>query len=435
MSITQLGMFGQNYKVAADCMDCGCMVSGGTEYDGGTLCAICFDERDLITCANCGIVVDSYDSYKAPDDNDWCDECYQDTFSTCEHCDDPVIAENMITVQTGSSYRNNAELWCENCTDRNATRCDDCGDYVDNDYYYRTAHGDNVCDSCYCDNYFTCDSCGDVYHTDDYYGDDYGAYCEGCRPSEGDFEPSGFRNHSGSLTEIGSARCYGIELETDECDSYYDLEGTAWGAKDDPTVNGKEFFSNILEGDDGLQEVRDWGNLARRNGWRAGSNAGFHLHLDLRGESDDSMFAIAYAYRATEALWLSFVERRRRDCTYAMSLRYDCYDIEVGARETGSYAGWAGRYDRYNWANVKAYGRHYTIEIRLHQGTCNGDEVINWIKAHTRFADWAATKGLTGVKEVLDGKDYQEMFKLISREAWQDDELSEYYARKAASYR
>jgi hypothetical protein len=435
MTTLQRGMFGTDYRVAADCADCGCMVLGGTEYEGDTLCAECFDARDLVVCVNCSKIIDANDSHKTPDDDDWCEDCYDAVYTCCEHCDDPVARDDTVTVRVGSAYRNSEEGWCKSCADNHATRCDDCCEYVNNDDSYCTAGGSDICESCYYDHYFTCEGCGEVYHNDDYYGNDDGSYCEDCRPCQGDYEPNGFRNRSGSLTELGSARCYGIELETDDCEDYYELENhAAWGAKDDPTVCGKEFFSDILEGDDGLQAIRDWARLASCNGWRAGSNAGYHLHIDLRGESDDSMYAVAYAYRATQELWWGFVESRRRGTTYAMSLRYSRYGITQAAASMPYYE-WVNQWDRYNWANVSAYSRHKTIEIRLHQGTCNGDEVINWVKAHTRFVDWAATKGLAGVQEALDGKSNAEIMEIIGCKAWQDVELFEYYARKAASYR
>jgi hypothetical protein len=211
-------------------------------------------------------------------------------------------------------------------------------------------------------------------------------------------------------------------------------DSEAWGAKDDCTVAGKEFYSDILNGDDGLDAVRDWASVADNNGWQAGSDCGLHLHLDVRGDSDEQRFAIAFAYRATESVWLAFVEQHRSSCSYSHTIRWTCPDVAAGKNADTSFHYWAGNMDRYNWVNCYAYCNHETIEIRLHQGTCDELEIINWVKAHTRFADWAATKGYAGVVEALNGLDNSEKFDLIASEAWQDDDLCEYYNNKAARY-
>jgi hypothetical protein len=237
------------------------------------------------------------------------------------------------------------------------------------------------------------------------------------------------------MTEIGSTRCFGVELETDECEGYQDLEGSgAWGAKNDCTVEGKEFYSDILNGDDGLAAIEEWGRLAERNGWDAGSSAGYHLHLDMRNESDDSLYAIAYAYRKTQEVWWSFVEGHRHSDTYSHACRWGCADVDAAVRDERSYYSFVGHGTRYNWCNLTAYGAHTTIEIRLHEGTCNGIEVANWVKAHTRFCDWASQLGYAGVKEALDGMDNDELFRLFMRDIWTDYPLCEYYADKARSY-
>jgi hypothetical protein len=234
------------------------------------------------------------------------------------------------------------------------------------------------------------------------------------------------------VTEIGSTRCFGVELETDECNGYFDLDGSAaWGAKDDCTVLGKEFYTDILSGDDGLEAIRELGRVADSNGWAAGNSSGYHLHLDMRGENDDSLYAVAYAYRKTEQVWFSFVNQRRRTGTYSRQMNICCADIDAAAAGGRSFYSFSSRGGRYFWCNLVAYGHHSTFEIRSHEGTCDDTEVINWIKAHTRFADWAAELGLAGVKEALDGMTDDDLFRFINREVWKDYPLAEYYAKKA----
>jgi hypothetical protein len=437
-TVTQLGLFGEVYPVSPDCDECECHITGKV-YKGlssETLCKDCFEDADLAVCPNCEETVEHSDLVKNPDGNEWCESCADEDTFECDSCGCRAWNDDCVTVERrrGRYGRSGTDSLCEDCADEKTTRCEDCRETIYCDDAIRTAGGYDICQGCYEDGYITCEDCGEVVHTDDSYCNDYGCYCMDCRPYGEDFHPAGFRNRSGCITEIGSARCYGIELETDECDGYSELESTgAWGAKNDCTVSGKEFYSDILSGDAGLQAVRDWGRLARRNGWNAGSSAGYHLHLDMRREDDDTLYAICYAYWATESVWLKFVESRRSSGTYSHTLRWNGSDI-INAAGDQSFYSWAGRGTRYEWFNRTAYTQHETFEIRAHQGTCDEDEVINWVKAHTRFADWAATKGLADVQEALDSKTDAELFDLIADEIWQDDDLRDYYADKAREY-
>jgi len=436
MPVVQLGLFGENHPVSPDCDDCERPVSGKPRegLDGETLCVDCFESADLLVCPNCDETVSREDCSENPNGELWCDSCIENGTTECNDCGGRTWNDDVVSVQTRRGYRRSTDPLCETCADRTTVTCDDCGEVIYRDDSYRTASGEDICDSCYGDNYFTCEDCGEIYHNDHLvYHRDY-AYCEDCRPDNYDFDPSGFRNRSGRITEIGSARCYGVELETDECEGYDALEGSgAWGAKDDCTVNGKEFYSDILNGDEGLDAIREWARLAKRNGWDAGYNAGYHLHLDMRNESDDSLYAIAYAYRATEDVWLSFVESRRSNGSYSHRCEWRLQDL-TDAADNRSFYSWSNRGTRYNWINTCAFSQHSTFEVRAHQGTCDGLEILNWVKANTRFADWASTKGLAGVQKALGNLSNSEKFDLIAREAWQDDELREFYAEKAERY-
>ena len=246
------------------------------------------------------------------------------------------------------------------------------------------------------------------------------------------FSPAGiFQDDSGNA-EIGSDRCYGLELETDKCEGYRVLRSVSvWGAKNDCTVLAKEFYSEILSGDAGLKAIQDWGKLADDNDWCANNHAGYHMHLDVREESDNSKYAIAYAYRRTQEVWLSFVENRRHSGGYCHSIQWSCRDIDLAVDSGSSYYHFASRGTRYNWCNIAAICEHTTIEIRLHEGTCDSVEIINWVKAHVRFADWAAKAGLAKVREALDNLSADEQFRFIAREIWKDSNLSAYYSEKA----
>ncbi len=431
-AILQLG------KTCAVCPDCEETITGVVFKDvsGNSICEKCFNASDLVVCEDCNEVFERDDCRENPYGVLWCYDCVDESCCTCEHCDEERWSDDISEVSTRNHWGASvSQYWCESCVNNNAFHCDDCGNTVCDDIRTDTAGGDSICQCCYEDSYFSCEDCGEVYHCDDMATGDDGCCCSDCQPDGENFSPGIWRNRSGCITETGSARCYGIELETDHCGGYEDLNGsTPWGAKYDATCSGKEFYSAILSGDEGLDAVREWAEVAKRNHWGVDTCCGYHLHLNMRGESEDSLYAIAYAYRATQEVWAGFVDKHRANSSYSHRCTWDCADVPAHANGY-DFCRWAYKDDRYTWFNTDAYSKFTTFEIRSHEGTCDGDAVINWVKAHTRFADWASSKGLDGVREALYGLDDKAMAELIGHDAWQDESLCEYYANKAHTQR
>ncbi len=324
--------------------------------------------------------------------------------------------------------------YCDDCAFMNDyAECVECGVWLHNDDQYDSPGRDTHCEECYHERYDTCEGCSEVFYRDELSYSEYHEclFCRRCDETTDDFSPVGFRDRSGRTTCIGSERCFGLELETDDCNDYFELEGSAaWGAKNDSSVRGKEFYSDVLSGDDGLAAVAELTEFAEANNWDTDARCGYHLHLDMRNESDDSLFAAAYAYRATQSVWYSLVDKNRPDYHYCYSARWTCADV---VHCSGSFTSFLSTCNilRTTWINLQAYNKFETFEVRLHQGTLDKDAVCNWIKAHTRFVDWACTAGLAKVRKCLDGKDTYELLDFIMDEVWRDDELRTYYADRA----
>ena len=384
--------------------------------DEKTVCVNCIELRGEVICADCGEV---------------------------SHADDCVV-ETFFKRRWGRrGWTEKIRIYrCEDCAeDAGWARCAGCNKWVAPNEQCNSPEDDIYCDGCFYENFAGCEACGELFDRGEMVvcNDElYCADCADCAPgySEGeDFDPSGFKRGVGCTTKIGSERCYGVELETDSCADYDELaDHGAWGAKCDPTCNGKEFYSDILDGDAGLAAIAAIAELAEDNGWRADSNSGYHLHLDARNESDDSLFAAAYAYRITQELWHSFVDSARAGNTYCHRACWDLDDLSPHADSFNSFI-CNHTTDRYEWMNLRAYHSHTTFEVRLHHGTCDGEEICNWVKAHTRFMDWATTTGLDGVREALGGMNNVDLFNFIAEKVWKDDALRDYYAKRSVFMR
>jgi len=270
--------------------------------------------------------------------------------------------------------------------------CTNCGEECE------SLAGEDICEDCYNDIYSTCDDCGEFFANDDLTTSGHRILCNDCFRQNSDWEPTGFVKKTDSYGRVGSPRCFGIEIETDECKDYTDLyNDSAWGAKNDCSVSGKEFVSDILSGDAGLDEVRRLCEFAANNGWSVDSRCGLHLHFDVSKESDENLRRIAGAYLLTYSVWGKFVDSNRLNNIYceASNATFD----EIGT--WGAFSDFANRQPRYEWINFAAYAKHKTFEIRLHQGSLDANKICNWIRAHIIFADYAAKHTLGDIKRTF----------------------------------
>jgi hypothetical protein len=71
----------------------------------------------------------------------------------------------------------------------------------------------------------------------------------------------------------------------------------------------------------------------------------------------------------------------------------------------------------------------------LHTATLDADKVCNWVKAHTRFIDWAAGKTLDEIDEIFGGigSSTKSKFRAIAT-IWADTELTDFYGSRAREF-
>jgi len=384
-----------------------------------------------VACADCG---DWYDPTDVPgckvqrglDEITVCANCAERL--GCKRCDDcNEWFEERDLRDCGGDY------YCEECQGNNSWyECYCCNELIHSDDLREGADNNNYCDSCWNDYFDACEHCGEVCYSNDMIVRHEQLVCRDCAERyypDGDFKPAGFRGRD-SYTRMTSRRKFGVELETSYCDGYMDLDGdAAWGAKDDCSITGKEFVSDILYGDAGLDAVERLCDFADSNGWEVNSDCGYHAHFDMRDESADSMKAIALAYILTYEVWGDYVDERRIGNRFCKPNRADSTTI-YGITSWRRFADYS---DRFEWINFAAYYKHQTFEVRMHEGTLDGQAVCNWVRAHAAFMDWASAAGWAKVRNILLCKDNAAKADFIAK-VWRDagcDDLPAYYKNKA----
>lgn len=389
---------------------------------------------DRIECADCGTWTRYPNS--APG-RELCGNCYCAKYVDCYRCGERANRGEHVHCDADD------EDYCETCYDRLFTRCDSCDYDVSRDSVHRYRRSE-YCGSCYDEQFGDCAGCGDRYHHDDlsYHSDYEESYCSSCYPSDDedsdeDSDDSDYggcsAKHFRHLTDdtcqhIGSLRTYGVELETDNCDGYSDLDSrTYFSAKDDGSIRGKEFVSGILRGDRGLEAIKEFCDLAAD--FKVADSCGYHLHVGVRDLTDDQRRAVCVGYALTQSFWFSLVPKARRENGYCRALRWSANE----ALDCNDFYYFAESQDRYQWFNLAAYAEHRTFEVRLHSGTLDGDKVCNWVKAHVKFIDWCASQSIDSIVAAFSGCTDQERFEWMC-EIWGDDGLCEFYRKRAEKF-
>jgi len=289
-----------------------------------------------------------------------------------------------------------------------------------------------ICKSCLEEKYFTCPQCNKPVAVSQKHVVGDLDMCERCYSDSNYWPPQANPVSIASYDTIGSQRKYGIELESQTNDNHRLLrfrDKSIWGAKSDCTVRGREFYSPILYGDQGLHEVRRLCSVANELGWRVDHNCGYHLHLDMRDEMADSLQSIAYAFMAIyDVLRRCVAHNRHNGSSYCRQyLRPD--DIE----HANDFLDWASHQDRYNFMNISSYFQHGTFENRLHEGTFNEEAVCNWVILNLRIADVAAKHTIPELKRMLvTGRGPAQRW-IVIKEWLKDKAVAKFYERRIAT--
>jgi len=234
---------------------------------------------------------------------------------------------------------------------------------------------------------------------------------------------------------MGSKRKYGVEVETSYCQCHRELHGkTAFGSKSDPSVDGLEFVSPILYGDQGLEEIDNLLEFAAEKHWEADQYCGCHIHCDLRVEGVEGLIKVAHAYRRLQNLLKQFAAPHRHNHDYSYDLAWSVSDLTQNrqVRNNLSVLDWLCRNGRYNHVNFCAYTRHQTVEIRILEGTVDATTIKNWLKFNTRLIDAIVKMSHEEIETVFNKRLMKDQFAAIVA-IIDDAELTDWLAARARS--
>jgi hypothetical protein len=252
--------------------------------------------------------------------------------------------------------------------------------------------------------------------------------------------------------EVGSTRTYGVEIEVCEVLDFSALDDEMreiWSSKHDASLpqTGVEFASTVLRGDAGLDAIRKFCALAKKEEWGLNEKAGLHLLIGLGDMPRAQRLAINMGYQMSIGVWQAFcAPSRTHKNKYCMRHYHTPEQFYVADDDhawdwitsycvlKGRQNGGNERHGRRHWINWLSYAQLHTLEIRLHQGTLNADKIVNWVKAHARMVDWCESKG--NAKEVYKAMfeartSGRKMLEFLATEVWKDHSLGNWFSERA----
>ena len=312
------------------------------------------------------------------------------------------------------------EGYCESCFKSYLVLCADCGMLLTRPNTHRTsdtprplsyplcrarlADGDMRCPDCHCTR----------------------------SPSCSQWKPKPLDASVATYARIDSERKFGVEIETSYCPRNEQLRAISpFGCKTDPTVNGMEFDSPILYGDEGLTHIEEMLDFASDNGWRVNSDCGCHTHYDMRDEPDESLWRIFYAYRLTGLVWEACVPPLRTSCSYSGAMSVSARTIRSNYENGNvSFTEFCRHRERYDYINVYSYLDHKTFEVRMLEGSLDAETICNWIILHCRFIDKAKELTFPQLRRRFANKASQGRFTALA-ELIDDRELMTWLSARA----
>jgi hypothetical protein len=177
-----------------------------------------------------------------------------------------------------------------------------------------------------------------------------------------------------------------------------------WKVVSDCSLSGSQAFelvSPILQGANGIEQVKTVGRVLTAIGAKVNTSCGLHVHVDARGLTQPELKRICKMWMKYEACFDSIVPASRRNNRFCQAIRTKYATLDAAfaaidaARNLGDLRvavnGIGGSPSRYHKLNLESLLRHGTVEFRQHSGTVDADKMTNWVELVGAFVESAIT--------------------------------------------
>ncbi len=230
-------------------------------------------------------------------------------------------------------------------------------------------------------------------------------------------------NNRGTVYTIN--RKFGIELEmynvnaTDltnamrnenvefESEDYNHTTRSHWKGVRDSSINGTngiEIVSPVLQGENGMQQVKSVCKVLNAVNAKVNKSCGFHVHFsanDFTIQQWKNLF-INFAMFENHFDKMMPVSRRDSNNSYCQSIKTKVLnnvakiDAATGLREIKIAI---GQHNRYVKLNIESFWRQGTVEFRQHSGTVDFNKISNWVEILNSLIEYSATNRATSASD------------------------------------
>lgn len=129
----------------------------------------------------------------------------------------------------------------------------------------------------------------------------------------------------------------------------------------------------LLPEDDYIEPLGKIMKVIRDLGHKVDARCGTHVHFDMRNRDVKLVYENMFK---TQKFLRKFVTKNRKNNRFCQMNKAETFDKQLSLG------------DRYYSLNVQAYNRHKTLEVRMHQGTLDENELLPWIKLLLKIVNY-----------------------------------------------
>lgn len=351
---------------------------------------------------------------------------------TCADCH----AKTFRLYKVDKTGEDDLKYYCRRCLLIKGLYCIFCKKVFSEKLKNHLPFGTLICGTCFKENTILCNSCKEIKHKD--YSSKFRGqlFCADCyKRVERDFEILELpekKNKSNTFKNNKYRDYCGVEIEciNDEKDDNCFIEEEAkkylFSQGEDGSLSdeGIEFVSVPMNGDLLNRKIASFCDELKKRDYYVNRKCGLHIHLEYPRDSEDYKViknALLF-YWKFENYFLEMVNAQRRNCEYCSRIRHhfqgdynglisvvkSLEDLKRWFYETREYASLTEehRHDkRYCWINLHSFFYRGTLEIRLHEGTIDGEEINKWFRLHLEILNYVKKISSDTLIKIGDSKE------------------------------
>lgn len=227
----------------------------------------------------------------------------------------------------------------------------------------------------------------------------------------------------GVTREVVAQKCQELGVDA-RVENYNHTNRTWWKIVTDSSVtstgcnnsynHGNEIVSPILEGEDGLEQLRKVCEALEAVGAKVDKTCGIHVHHgigDLNLEQIKNIYRVYNKYENVIENMMPKSRRKTANNRYCKPLAE--YIERIEGASTIEDLRWV-LHDRYRTVNFQSYVKYSTIEFRQHSGSTDFEKISSWVLL-TQMMVEKSKESKRAIKKIKSEQERNEIKRICQR--------------------